>query len=189
MSESMCRRETSAGVLGSRLPTHLPCLLDPLSGSGMDEWTTGPVSPPLGVACRLAGLCPSGLPLSSFPGSPSRHSPPLTGRSFAAACALPGGRMSAGLPGARREGRRCAPPSVATAEVRGPLGPRHRRDPWMDGRWPRLQPRFRGGAALREPPSAGVVRGARPLHPRAVCRSQPPPARAARLEHLRADRR
>ena len=83
-----------------------------------------------------------------------------------------------------------AAPSVAAAsEARGPLGPRHCWSLWMDGRWPHLKPRFLEGAALWDPPSAGVVHGVRTLHPRAVCRSQPPPAKATGLEHLRADRR
>ena len=53
----------------------------------------------------------------------------------------------------------------------------------VDG-WPLATPetRFLGGAAPWDPPSAGVVHGVRTLHPRAVCRSQPPPARAAWLD-------
>ena len=50
-----------------------------------------------------------------------------------------------------------------------------------------ISPRFLEEAALWDPPFVGVVHGVRPLHPRAICRSQPTPARAAQLEHLRAD--
>jgi hypothetical protein len=57
----------------------------------------------------------------------------------------------------------------------------------MDGRWPHLKLRFLEGAAPWDPPFVGVVHGVRTLHPRAICRSQPPPERATRLEHLRAD--
>jgi hypothetical protein len=70
---------------------------------------------------------------------------------------------------------------VAVTEARGPLGPRHRWSLWIDGRWPHPTLRFLEGAAPRDPPSVGVVRGVRTLHPRAVCRSLPPPARAARF--------
>jgi hypothetical protein len=66
-------------------------------------------------------------------------------------------------------------------EARGPLGLRHRWSLWIDGRWPHPTLRFLEGAAPRDPPFVGVVRGVRTLHPRAVCRSLPPPVRAARF--------
>jgi hypothetical protein len=83
--------------------------------------------------------------------------------------------------------RRSRPARSAVAEVRGPLGPRHRWSLWTDGRWPRLTPRFLEGAALWDPPFAGVVHGVRTLHPTTTCRSRPPSVRATRSEHLRAD--
>ncbi|KAJ5096555.1 hypothetical protein NUU61_005911 [Penicillium alfredii] len=55
---------------------------------------------------------------------------------------------------------------------------RHRWSLWIDGRWPQSTLRFPGGAAPREPPFVGVVRGVRSPHPRAVCRSLPASARA-----------
>ncbi|KAJ5413846.1 hypothetical protein N7509_000473 [Penicillium cosmopolitanum] len=73
---------------------------------------------------------------------------------------------------------------VAVApEARGPFGLRHRWSLWTDGRWPHLKPDSWGGAAPWDPPFAGVVHGVRTLHPRAVCRSPPPPARAAWRDH------
>src|ERR1051325_7784058 len=75
----------------------------------------------------------------------------------------------------RRGRRRCARGAGASA----PPAPRES----VDG-WPLATPdtRFLGGAAPWDPPFAGVVHGVRTLHPRAVCRSQPPPERVARLD-------
>ena len=58
-------------------------------------------------------------------------------------------------------------------------------------RWPLAIPETQipgGSRPARNPPFVGVVHGVRTLHPRAVCRSQPAPARASMLD-LRADRR
>jgi hypothetical protein len=66
------------------------------------------------------------------------------------------------------------------AEVPGGIPPRHCWSLWTDGRWP-----FPTQDSRRQPPCAlhGLCereRGVRPLHPRPVCRNQPPPLRAAR---------
>ena len=71
--------------------------------------------------------------------------------------------------------------SVAVTEARGPLGPRHRWSLWTVGRWPRLYPRFLGGATPWEPPCVGVTAGSGPstrgLHAAAGHRSRGRPGR------------
>jgi hypothetical protein len=144
----------------SRLPTNLPCLMDPLPGAGVSV-ALCPAPAPVRDHLLQRRSAPVGAPRVST----RRKAMVLHPGDFLARA----GRCSARSPGA------LWPPAPLES---------------VDG-WPLATPdtRFLGGAASWDPPFAGVVHGVRTPHPRAVCRSQPPPARAARLEHLRADRR
>ena len=160
-SVGLCRDEDNSSQ-------HLPCLADPLSGSDgcclVPHLSAGGDHPP--QRCLRAPATP-GPPISS-PRSVASATP---------------GLGSYGGPSLR-----WAPvASAGVTEARGPLGPRHRWSLWIAGRWPYPKLRFLEGAAPWDPPFAGVVHGVWTLHPRATCRSLPPPSRAPWSEHLRAD--
>ena len=155
------------GVQTPLASTLLPCKTDRLPGSGVRDALGPAPAPEVIVCCSFAlrlPVPPRPSPVAVCSERPSRGAP-----------------VTPGLVVARVVSSQTWGVAVAP-EARGPLGPRHRWSLWTDGRWPHLTPRFLGGAAPWDPPFVGVVHGVRTLHPRAVCRSQPPPERVARLD-------
>ncbi|KAJ5577379.1 uncharacterized protein N7459_006343 [Penicillium hispanicum] len=128
---------------GSGTPFRLWCALGGTSGSC--PAAAAALVPPVGLCPRP---CAGSLAVVSVRGV-------LAQDVFGAVPSLPSS-------GSRGGGVRRVWCVAVTIEARGPLGPRRRWSLWTDGRWPRLTPRFREEAALREPPFAGVSVGSGP---------------------------